>query len=169
MEGGSGRVAAASGAVLQQEAKARGGLWALHQSGKKTMARFPFKGGPRDAAEGGRGSRVMCGGWNGGERGGLGTAGNGSGDRHQPPAGRHGRRHCRATVAGDGTWVTRARAADRRGLVTAGPGGQRRGAGERGSAAAALTCGTQPAAGEVGRSRARVGRPRENTKWAGPG
>jgi hypothetical protein len=86
-----------------------------------------------------------------GEReGGLGTAGNGSGDRHQPPAGRHGRRHCRATVAGDGTWVTRARAADRRGLVTTGPGGQRRGAGERGSAAAALTRGTQPAAREGG-------------------
>jgi hypothetical protein len=75
VEGGSGRVAAASGAVLQQEAKARGGLWALHQSGKKTMARFPFKGGPRDAAEGGRGSRVMCGGWNGGERGGPGHGG----------------------------------------------------------------------------------------------
>jgi hypothetical protein len=53
--------------------------------------------------------------------------------------------------------------------ATAGPGGQRQGAGERGSAAEALTSETQPAVGEGGQSGARVGRPRENAKWAGPG
>jgi hypothetical protein len=148
VEGGSGGVAAASGAVLRQEAKARGELWALHQSGKKSTARFPFKGGAAGRSGGGRGSRVTRGGRNGGERGGPGVAGNGSGGRHQPPAGGRGRRHCRATVVGGGTQVTWARTTDRRSRVTAGPGGQRRGAGERGSAAAALTRGTQLAVGE---------------------
>jgi hypothetical protein len=94
--------------------------------------------------------------------------GNGSCGRHGPPADGRGRWRCRATVAGGGIRVTRVRAADRRDWATAGPGGQRRGAGERGSAVAVLTCETQPIAGEGGRSGACVGRPEENAKWAGP-
>jgi hypothetical protein len=52
-------------------------------------------------------------------------------------------------------WVTWARAADRWDRATAGPGGQRRGAGERGSTAVALTRGTQLIVGEGRRSGAR--------------
>jgi hypothetical protein len=48
----------------------------------------------------------------GGREGGPGTAENGSGCRHQPPAGRHGRRRCRAIVAGGGTRAAWTRVAD---------------------------------------------------------
>jgi hypothetical protein len=51
-------------------------------------------------------------------------------DRHRPPASGHGRRHCCVIVEGGG-----ARAADGWDQAIAGPGGQRLGAGGRGSAA----------------------------------
>jgi hypothetical protein len=91
-----------------------------HGDGRKAGGGTLLKGGGGNATKGESGN--MCRGTRR-ERGGLGVAENGSGGRHWPPAGERGWRRCRVTMAGSRTRVTRARAADRRDRVTAGPGG----------------------------------------------
>jgi hypothetical protein len=73
LEGGSGRVAASSGAVLRLEAEVREGTVSValerdekHDAGGSTL----LKGGRQDTAEGGQGVRRRVG-QSGGERGGV--------------------------------------------------------------------------------------------------
>jgi hypothetical protein len=122
VEGGSGGVAASSGAVLWLEAEVREGVAGAasgrdekHGAGGKNSTgggwQRPFKGG---CGRGG-GAEESGDAWGGaGEReGGPGMTERGSGGRHQPPTGGHRRRRCRATAAGGKMRVARTRATDR--------------------------------------------------------
>jgi hypothetical protein len=119
MESGSGGVAASSGAVLWLEVEAREGtVGAASERRRKHGGSTLLKGGAAGTQQRGAGSQATRGAERGRE-GGLGTAGNGLGGRHRPPAGGCGQRRCRATAADDGM-----RATDKRDRATAGPGGK---------------------------------------------